>query len=84
MKNKNKKLLLAFVLFMAPLFAVGQLIVDDGITNPTDFPWCYEKTEKDTACYDGISYAYLIEKGVAVEDYPITKTDFLLIQDSLQ
>jgi len=71
---------IAFFLF--PFLTFAQFLLLESETNPTDLPWCYEKTEKDNACYDGISYAFLIEKNVAVENYPVTKADFLLIEDS--
>jgi len=85
MSLKIKFSIISFLLFSFSLASAQFLVLDqEMLGNPTIYPWCYEATEKDNACYDGISYAYLIEKGVAKEDYPVTKADFLLIQDSFQ
>lgn len=51
--------------------------------NPTDLPWC-DEVKVIERCYDGISYAYLIEKNIALEDYPKNEIEFLLIKDSFE
>jgi len=77
-----KKLLIGLAFSILPIIAVAQFISEDE-NNPTEYPWCDTKIIQDI-CYDGISYAYLIEKNVALEDYPSSKANFLLIKDSLE
>jgi len=81
-----KKIIIT-IFTIVPLISFAQYLIspeiyDEGINNPSDLPWCDEKTEA-IRCYDGISYSYLIDKNIALEDYPVTKTDFLLIKDSI-
>jgi len=65
-----KKVLLGLAFSILPIIAIAQQVI-------------YIEGEPHKK-YDGISYAFLVEKNVAKEDYPKDETEFLLIKDSFQ
>jgi len=72
-----KKLLLGIAFSILPIVAVAQFSIE------REIPVCSGQITVGS-CWDGISYAYLIEKKVALSDYPKDATEFALIVDSLK
>jgi len=65
-----------------PSFSANAQIISEFISKkPLDIEWCDSKlVQRD--CYDGISYAYLLEKGVSLSEYPKTEEEFYTLQAS--
>lgn len=69
---------LGLLFIILPIVAGAQSLIS---TNEKNLPLCPVVEGK---CWDGISYAFLIEHSVAKEDYPRDATEFALLKDSLQ
>jgi len=84
-KNVTKKLAIVCIIFTAPLFVFAQHLFEkhSSVVECSETKGLVAGVDWDI-CHDGISYAWLIENGVAIEDYPLNETEFLLIKDSIQ
>jgi len=72
-----KKYILISFIFALPFGALAFFTSE----KPIDIEWCDSKlVQRD--CYDGISYAYLLEKNIPLSEYPKTEQEFYTLQAS--
>lgn len=77
-----------FFVFLSVLVALAQVdfldISVEADKIPDGFVWCSDYKGGFGGCYDGISYAYLIDQGINPHDYPLNKFDYLVLVESLK
>jgi len=72
-------LALPFSAFAVSFVSFDSLVIEAD-TIPKGFVWCVPNEPiPEGGCYDGISYADLIARGVSKDLYPVTKLDYLML-----
>ena len=82
MEMRNRKIIAGSVLSLIFLLPISVLFAQEIFVVVEELLICTDVVVDK--CYDGISYAYLIEQKVPEIFYPKDEVEFLLLKDSIE